>query len=163
MSKYLEVDEMVLGIAAEVISNYHSELLDAKIGFVFQEEASKRLGKVVLGNASKVSDKQRVAGLDLDYIITIAYDYWQAMTIEHKKALIDHELCHCDYNDGDTKMRGHDIEEFQCIIDRYGLWRPDLEKIAPSFENAIQMHLEPLPKRGGIVAVVPAMVEDGTQ
>ena len=160
MSNYFEVDANVLGLAAEIISHHHPGLVDAKIGFIFQEEASKRNGRIILGNASKVSEKQRIAGLDLDYIITIAYDWWKGMTFNQKKALIDHELCHCDYDDGDAKIKGHDIEEFKCIVDRYGLWRTDLIEIAPSFEKAIQMKFETLPKRGEVVAVSPAAVKE---
>lgn len=165
MAIYSEVTPDVLGLAADVISHHHPKLLDARIGFIFQDEASTKLGKVVLGSAQRISDKQRVAGLDMHYLVTIARDMWVTLTTHQKKALLDHELCHCDFTYGgigETKMRGHDIEEFQCIIDRYGLWKQDLQEIAPSFQNAIQSPLPglaELKRMGAILSVEPAMVE----
>lgn len=166
MANYTEVTPDVLSIAAEIINHHHEALLEAKIGFIFQDEASKKLGKIVLGNATKISDKQRAAGLDLDYLITIAKDMWQELTFHQRKALIDHELCHCDYTFGYAKMRGHDIEEFHCIVKRYGLWKPDLERFGHVASEAIQEALpglEPLRRMGAILAVdpqfAPAMAE----
>lgn len=157
MPVYTEVTPDVLGIAAEVISHYHEALLDAKIGFIFQEEAGKKLGKIVLGNAAKVSDKQRVAGLDLDYIITIAEDMWQSLTLIQKRALVDHELCHCDFTIGEARMRGHDVEEFTCIIQRYGLWKEDLVKLGLAVEQAKLPGFEPK-HNGAVLSIRPQMM-----
>lgn len=168
MANYTEVTEDVLSLAYQIISAHHPWLLEAKIGFIFQDEASTKLGKTVLGNATKISDKQRAAGLDLDYLITIAKDTWQELSIHQRKALIDHELCHCDFTQGYAKMRGHDVEEFYCIVQRYGLWKPDLDIFGSVVSEAIQ---EPLPgleqvtirRNGAILAVdpqlAPAMAE----
>lgn len=78
------------------------------------------------------------------------------MNLTQKAALIDHELCHCDYDDVEevAGIRGHDVEEFREIIERYGLWRQDLVEIAPAFQRAVQMGLPDMPQReGGVVAV----------
>lgn len=160
MPTYTEVTPDVLGIAAEIISHHHPALLDAKIGFIFQDEASKKLGKIVLGTATKISDKQRAAGLDLDFLITIAKDMWQDLSRHQRKALIDHELCHCDFSGGYAKMRGHDIEEFNGIVERYGLWKPDLARFGDVVNEAVQdtlPGLEPLRRMGAILAVEPRL------
>lgn len=159
MAIYSEVTPDVLGLAAEVVSHYHPALQDAKMGFIFQDEASIRFGKQVLGTAQKISDKQRAAGLDMDYLITIALDVWKSLSLTQKKALIDHELCHCDYAYGEAKMRGHDIEEFNCIVERYGLWKPDLKEFGISVNQAMLPGLEPLRRMGAILAVEPEMAE----
>lgn len=158
MAVYTEVTPDVLGLAADIISHYHPELLDAKIGFIFQDEASKKLGKIVLGNAAKVTDKQQVAGLDLDYIITIAKDMWDSLEPIQKRALIDHELCHCDYTTGEAKMRGHDIEEFDCIIQRYGLWKPDLVKFGQTVMQQELPGVAELRRTGAILSISPELM-----
>lgn len=159
MANYTEVTPDVIGIASEIISHFHPDLIDAKIGFIFQEEAGKKLGKIILGNASKVTDKQRVVGLDLDFIIVIARDMWQELESRQKKALIDHELCHCDFSLGYAKMRGHDIEEFTCIVERYGLWKPDLTRFGEVVNQQILPGMEILKRKGAILSVKPEMAE----
>lgn len=163
MATYSEVTPDVLGIATEVISHYHRDLINAKIGFVFQDEAAKKLGKIILGNASKITDKQRTAGLDLDFVVTVAKDMWQEMTSIQRKALIDHELCHCDFSQGYAKMRGHDIEEFNCIVERYGLWKSDLVKFGDVVEQAMLPGMEIMRQAarqaGAVVSIKPEMAE----
>lgn len=67
------------------------------------------------------------------FLISIWYEGWVNMTPEQRRALIDHELCHCiveeDEETGNTKlgMRGHDIEEFNEIVSRHGFWRPEVQ------------------------------------
>jgi len=93
----------VLSLAHQIISAHHPWLKEAKIGFILQDFASLKLGNTVLGNAAKISDKQRAADLDLDYLITIALDTWRELSTNQRKALIDHELCHCDFTRGYAK------------------------------------------------------------
>ena len=79
---------------------------------------------MVLGQASTVPAKMK-AYLDYDFIIWIAEKEFERYT-EARTALIDHELCHCIGFEDKWKIRGHDVEEFNEIIERYGLWRSDL-------------------------------------
>ena len=157
---FLEVSEEVIEMAQEIIEQYHPHLENAKVGFIFKDKAGKSGGRVVLGQASKVSEKQQAAGLDLDFLIWLAKDYWDTMTSHKRMALIDHELCHCEYDEIDgASIRGHDVEEFGDIIDRYGLWRNDLIAIAPRFLAATQANLPGMPERGRVVAVQGNLVE----
>lgn len=158
MATYSEVTPDVLGIANKIITRYHPPLTLARVGFLFQDEASKKAGNYVLGSASKTSDKERAAGLDYDFIITLAKDMWQDLSQHQREALIDHELCHCDFTQGYARMRGHDIEEFHCIVERYGLWKSDLAV----FGQVVEQHLLPgmateLHRMGAVLAVNPAM------
>lgn len=73
---YFEVEQDVLDMAESIIDRHHPVLAQARIGFVFKDKASTSGGRTILGQCSKVGDKQKAAGLDLDYIITLAHDYW---------------------------------------------------------------------------------------
>lgn len=63
------------------------------------------------------------------------------------RALIDHELCHCqteEDEDGDTKLVivGHDMEEFACIIERYGDWKGELDQFSKAKIKNEQLKLD---------------------
>lgn len=152
-----EVDQTVLDLAQEIIHLHHKDLQEARIGFLFRSEASTSQGKTVWAHAEKVSAKFGPL-LDLHFLIWIAEDIWTRIDSQKRRALIDHELCHCEMV-GDPKMRAHDIEEFQCIIERYGFWNVDLYRLKPAFEEAIQLDLGlPKSERPGPVAVDPASI-----
>lgn len=156
-AEFYEVTPEVTELAEEIINLYHTDLLDAKVGFLFRSEAQTSNGRVILGQASKVPPKFKPL-IDLDFIIWIAGDVWPNLSSIGRRALIDHELCHCRYDDTEEKatIRAHDFEEFQEIIDRYGLWTSELRRAAPAFEKALQMRLEmPLPRNGKVVAADP--------
>src|SRR6185437_12167437 len=65
------------------------------------------------------------------FVIEIAADYWADLTKDQRTALVDHELCHCGWKEGDDglvlQMRPHDLEEFHSVVDRRGLWQRDIE------------------------------------
>ena len=149
-----EVTQEVLDLAGEIIAAHHPHLEDAKVGFVFRSEASKSGDKIVLGQAAKVSAKLR-PHLDLDFIIWLAEDEWQHLEPIQKRALVDHELCHCDWHDGRPRMRHHDVEEFYVILIRYGLWTDNLKRAKSVFETAVQGELPLGMKRGEVVRVQP--------
>jgi len=66
------------------------------------------------------------------------------MDDERKRALIDHELTHCTVEDSVFKTRGHDVEEFHSIIQRYGTWSNTLVKAKDAMERAEQLYLNDL-------------------
>lgn len=126
MTKWSEASQEVLNIAQDMIGQYHPDLVDASIGFLFRDKAGTSGNKMVLGHAEKVSDRLRPY-LDYDFIIWLSEEDFIAMTEERKEAIIDHELCHITITeDGDRKMVRHDVEEFTAIIERHGLWNWDL-------------------------------------
>lgn len=154
MPEYSKAPEEVLSLAAELIEAYHEKLEGGAIGFIFREDIQMKNGKRVLGSAAKVPAKVRPF-VDLDFIITLDAMFYSGAPELQRRALIDHELCHCDYSEeGDAdvpKLVGHDFEEFAAIIRRYGLWSPDLQEARDSFELSLQM---PLP--GFFVAEKPS-------
>lgn len=61
------------------------------------------------------------------FVIELAHDIWQTLTGKQKIALVDHELSHCRIktsSDGTASITvvGHDIEEFEAVVHRNGLW-----------------------------------------
>lgn len=156
-TEWNKVTDDVLQMAQELIRLYHPELMEFNIAFVFRSEAGLSGGKRVLGQASKAPAKF-APFMDLDGLVWLAEDVWYQMSETQKKALIDHELCHFIVGmDGSFGLRGHDIEEFQAVIDRWGLWDMDLRTIAPSFVAA-QEKLPGFDFPGGVMALDPEMM-----
>ncbi len=158
---WTEVSQAVLDTAKEVIREYHPDLLLAKVGFVFRSESSHSLGKTVVAKASK-PDKKLIPFLndEYDFIIWIAEPYWLSISGDQRKALIDHELSHCQYSESDgAKLVGHDITEFVGVLERWGLWNYDLLR-AKSVLARVSAQL-PLPGFGTephVEAVDPAAI-----
>jgi len=142
MNTYSEVTNEVLTIAREVIDEYHHPLKEANIGFIFQEKATTSKGKTVYATAKKPPGwLSGFPDWEYDFVIVIAEDIWSHLADERKRALIDHELCHCRFEDGKASIRAHDVEEFSQIVERHGLWNQDLYLIAPKIEKAAQLEL----------------------
>lgn len=144
----------VIKIAKDLIGKYHTHLIYARIGFLFRSEAPVSGGKVTLGKAKLVTAEMKVYA-DYDFLIWLAKDRYDLMTEEQRTALIDHELCHCLYDDVEEKasLRGHDLEEFNCILQRYGFWWRGAEMTA----QAVQGHLFSFNLERGVIeaATVP--------
>ncbi len=151
MITWEKVPPTVLDLAREIINEYHHHLGYYRIGFVFRSEPLKKGGRLAIGNTSKVSPKYS-AHVDLNFIIWLAKDAWDNLTLMQRKALIDHELCHISPA---GRLLSHDIEEFTEIIKRYGLWTMDLLRADTAFEQARQLQLN-IGEPGGVVAVDPS-------
>jgi hypothetical protein len=130
MATYSNADSYVIEIAQKLVDEYHDNLRDAQIAFVFRDEAPISHGRATLGMTKKVSDIHRVL-IDFDFIIWLAQDEWDRLTPAQHKALIDHQLCHCGGNSDDGfELLPHDIEEFTAVVERHGLWREDVIQMA---------------------------------
>ena len=123
---YEPAPDEIIDLARELIDLYHEDLADARIGLLMRDKAATSNGMTVLGKAKKLSADMR-AYLPYDFIIWIATNEWEALSQMQRRALVDHELYHCRLKNGEPALRGHDIEEFNCIIERYGYWWPGAE------------------------------------
>ncbi len=142
--EYKEVPSEILSIAKELIDQYHAQLKECKIGFVFRSEASISGGKLVLGTTGKVTEKIKpLLSDELDILIVLAEDQYALMSSLRRKALIDHELCHIieNPNTGGWTTKAHDINEFKEIVERYGLWSYDLQNIGEAVAKAYQLEM----------------------
>jgi hypothetical protein len=141
-------------IAKELIREHHRHLTNVEIKFVFTDKIQKRAGKETWGTARKVGSLAAfLAGQDENdeqatfFVITITEPIWSYLPPEKRRALVDHELCHCwiDLDDeGDHPkliLVGHDLEEFIQVIQRHGLWRDDVQKFvevgSPLLQNSL--------------------------
>lgn len=142
----------VQAIADQLIPKHHRHLLDfqTRIDYVFRSEAAKTGGKIVAGKARKIGGLNAFLTLGDDaqegrpdgetppvepfFVVEIAADIWEILSPVQRQALVDHELCHCkvglsEQGDVVLKTQAHDVEEFKAIVERHGLWRPELEDL----------------------------------
>lgn len=112
-------------------------------------------GRETLGRCHKVSDLHReVSDIDAyDFVVILQQDFWTRMWVTdlHRRALLDHELCHATVvldKHGDPvidergrtvfRIRKHDVEEFACILEDYGCWKGDLVVANEAIKRAEQ-------------------------
>lgn len=145
---WTEASAEVLDLAARIIEHYHEPLRGARIFLVMRSEAPSSNGRVTMGKAKKLSAELQLH-IDADFLIWLAKDEWLRLSAMQREALIDHELSHCFWDGMTASMRGHDVEEFNHILARYGAWWP----ASDSFSMAVQMGLPILradERQGGV-------------
>lgn len=123
-------------IAREIIQQHHSHLVEAHIVYLFRDGGWESRGRTIYGKAYKLSGREKFLSDDADFAIVINKEAWLGLQPHQQKALVDHELCHCGKNGEDEDgnpiwcLWDHDVEEFRAVIDRHGLWAPDVRKFA---------------------------------
>ncbi|HEV2779102.1 MAG TPA: putative metallopeptidase [Actinophytocola sp.] len=163
MTTYWRAHE-VEKIVEKLVPEHHEHLArtDVTIRCVFRDTAAKSRGWIVLGKARKVSGlAAHLVGLvrkdDLGddpadfFVIEVPHEPWVNLTQEQRIALVDHELCHFWValpDDPDEPRRlvilGHDLEEFKAIVERHGLWKPDVKSFAKAASQQLSIDdLEP--------------------
>lgn len=128
----------------EIRRTSHRDTLDANIALAWRIDTLPDVdGNLVLGRCIKASDLQREL-VDWDFVILLNREVWEDadFTVDKKKALLDHELCHAQVAEDDEgpkidergrkvwRIRKHDIEEFRAIVARHGCYKRDLERFA---------------------------------
>lgn len=124
----------------------HIHLKEAEMGFLWSGTTMARKGRQVVGLAEMPSfnchkwqrarQEQQIFdwfGAWPDFIITVDADFALTCNDATFCALLEHELYHCGQaqefgapvfkRDGTPKltMRGHDVEEFVGVVERYGV------------------------------------------
>lgn len=139
-----EVEE----IARELIQGFHKDLVEANIAYLMRDSKTwtvKR--KTCWGSAKKLSSETKFLTDDgdtegYDFIITINASVWKGITQDMKKALVDHELCHCARGDDNKAgeptwyIDGHTVEDFAAVIRRHGLWSEEIKMIVRAMEDS---------------------------
>lgn len=138
----------VIETTRRLIDRWHEPLQDARIGVIMRSEAPTAGGKFVLGGAEKVSARAQVYAPH-DFIIWLSADRWGLLSPFQREALIDHQLCHCQWLDESASIRPHDIEEFTEILERYGYWWPKADEVAAAGQQAQLFESD----RGGVIAL----------
>ena len=144
-------------IAEQLIKNYHPHLRGFEIAYMFKAkppevaveehtpaDAPRRptrrkssTGKIKIAECRLVSQKYRLLfAKDYRWIITADQEIWDAFDDKQKTAVIDHELCHAVLDDdGNPRIRKHDLEEFSSIAQRYGYYLPDVQRFAEAIKR----------------------------
>jgi hypothetical protein len=148
-------------IAEMLIEEHHPHLLDVAYRVVFRSKA-KKVGKekVALGTAEIISGRFAYFVMTEEEVakqaetfenpykmfwMELSADTWEELTPKQRIALVDHELCHFgihfdeDKDEPEMIIVPHDIEEFNDIARRHGLWLSDVERFAAivaGFEGA---------------------------
>lgn len=132
MAKTYGDAESVQELAERLIPKYHGELAEARIRYIFVDEASKKSGNPIPGKVRKISGALEFL-LGIDFLIEVALDVWNDLTPQQRTALVDHllERCHGEEdekNGGAMKwqVRDPDVAEFQSILQRHGAWNENL-------------------------------------
>lgn len=140
MTEYSHAQE-VQDIAEDLIPQYHPHLIDKRVEYVFRDTAARTRGRTILGKAKRISGLNAFLadGYEPFLVIEVAADTWKELETPARYALVDHELSHCDWDEErGGQLLPHDLEEFRAIVERHGLWKPDLEH----FAQAIQQRLD---------------------
>lgn len=131
-------------IAEDLIDEYAEleHLADAKIVFLWKREGGKHLDQPKLGCCTKASGMVKHFA-QADWVIWLAADHlmWAYFTRRQVEAALYHELLHAGEKTdekGETRpsVEGHDAEMFCKEIERYGLWRQDLQLASRAFAGA---------------------------
>lgn len=135
----------------EIVDEHHDDLKFARIALAWctswKPDAD---GRVILGKCVKASDLHRELS-PFDFVVLLNRGFWTDLKVTHeqRRALLDHELCHAGvtYDQrgepvvderGRTVYRiiKHDLEEFSQVVERYGIWKRDIERFAAALNRA---------------------------
>lgn len=159
MTTYRLAPEVAV-IAGELIRDVeqHAALKDVELRYVWRDKASKSKDRLVLAKARKVGGLNaflaqtetadtEMAANDPMFVVEVAEDTWLLLDDHQRVALIDHELCHLNVDfDGDGEpvlsIRGHDLEEFACIVRRRGLWKSDVATFGAEVAQQLALAIE---------------------
>lgn len=141
----------VAKIGRQLLVKHHDPALrDERIEYLFRSEAAKSNGRTIWGKARKVAGlnaflanddpaegpiTEDTPEVEQFFVIEIAYDVWATLSAKQKIALVDHELSHLKSGMNDKgeivlSLRAHDLEEFEDVVKRHGLWKKDVEHFA---------------------------------
>ena len=135
----------------ELVKAHHEDLREARIALAWCTSWKPDVdGHVTIGKCKKASDLDREISL-YDFVILLRRSFWSDLRVTEKqrRALLDHELCHAamkyDARGEPLKdergrfvwrVKKHDVEEFTCIVDRYGCYKADLERFAVALRRS---------------------------
>lgn len=149
----------------------HVDVMEASIGFVWTNAENKRQGRLVAGTAQlgkpgrNVQDGWTRAAIEFqrrewfgelpDLLVTLSAPYCARCESHQVLALIDHELSHFEPKldkDGEPvvdeetgrmtyRMVGHDTEEFDAVIRRFGAWEQGLVTMKRALDSKPTMDM----------------------
>lgn len=125
-------------IADVLIGTYHKELANARIVYLFREKAGVR-GQAPLAKTVLLGGRESFLS-EMDFAIVVNWEGWRKLDLVQRVALVDHELEHCGVEDGGGfVLLHHDIEEFNCIAQRWGAVQEDLRRFFTAARTQFEM------------------------
>jgi hypothetical protein len=140
----------IYSLLDEIVHEHHEDLREARIvlawNLTWQADAD---GRVKLAACARASDLARELA-PFDFVILLRKSTWkdERFTDEHRRALMDHALCHGAraYDKSENaavdergrpvwRTRKPDIVEFSEVIERHGIYSRDLERIADALRK----------------------------
>lgn len=128
------------GIAARLIEDHPrlGHLNDTGVICLWKKTGGKTRGVPTIGKCQKPSGMLKHF-VGADFVVWLAADHARdaGLTQRQVEAALYHELLHTGVNEetGRPTTVGHDVEMFAAEIEEYGLWKADLQDIAPSFRQ----------------------------
>jgi hypothetical protein len=144
----------------ELEEHQHFKEHDIAVGFLYRVEAKVKAGRQVLGQCMIPTVQGELKPLfeqllftwlggPVQFLIVLDRDWWLENDEFSRMALLEHEMCHVKQElnkDGDLKFDrdgnpvfgivGHDVEEFNYIVRKYGAWKGDIA----AFISAAEQH-----------------------
>ena len=128
-------------MAKILIPQFHTELTNAKIAYIQREKMGSAV-RTVWAKASKSSGREYYLS-GYDFVITFNWSMWRDLNVPQRAALVDHELEHCGVDDGGSwQAQAHDLEEFNIIVRRWGLWRSSVANFVEAARPQMELELE---------------------
>jgi hypothetical protein len=135
-----EEAEQAEAIAFPLIAELHKHLVNANIAYLFRQHVGGR--GVTLAGKTKLASGLIKHLTKFDFVLEINWTLWSQAPIETRVALIDHELSHCGREEeGGFCILQHDLEEFNAVVARWGLWNQGVRQ----FADVCAQQLELLP------------------
>jgi Putative phage metallopeptidase len=150
----------------------HAHLFEHQpaVAFLFREDGLVKQGRRVLGTCymPRVQGDlrplfdwmlERMLGYSPIFLFILDLEFWRDSTDREREILVFHEMSHAAQardEHGEPRfnrvtgapiwtIRGHDIEEFNQVVERYGAWGTDLQ----AFLAAAQIGNETIERVGG--------------
>lgn len=123
MSRYIDVDDSVVGTFLSVMEKRFPFLIQLKVKLVFDTKRRISGGQIVLATTELASEKIKFFSKDdvavegYDIIIVIDMKAWELAGEADREKLMSHELRHIFIDDKDSlKLLAHDVSDFRAEI-----------------------------------------------
>ncbi len=135
-----------VGAIAEIlIPEFHDNLKNACIAYLFKEKSTSR-GRSPAATAAKLGPRD-IHISSYEFVIVVLWDRWKKMDLVTRVALVDHELEYCGVDDNGNFIKiEHDIEEFNTTVQRWGAWEPSLVEFLQAAKSQVEMFQGPDPE-----------------
>lgn len=132
--------ERVAGTLISRYGNRFAHLEELTIIYTWKREGGTSHGAPRLGQCQKLSGLTAYLSGESDFVIWLAADHAQGLTARQIEAALFHEMSHIGWDSEKERatILPHDAELFSAEVQEYGLWRRNLQEVAPAFH---QLHL----------------------